>query len=346
MVLFDFFSNAFTSATTQGERAVNTVINMATPDPEAQNWERHQRLQCRQASRDSITLTFDRLYYSPYAYIDNATAELHSIKIETLTLNTDGQQDTRMPFFKPPSLSWLTIHPINPKHKKTQDRIAEVNDAWAAAKRGEYSECRILATTLGNEFTRYIRIRPDESYRLVPEDRPDLETGYNFDFLNSFPLEEISGWTRSRLPSCIQHHRYIRPTLPERSDKTTPTKTWSSTFGDTWMRNDAKPHLSFIMEHDVPASEDLLATEVMTILGMIHGGLSAFTLEEHKIVPVNVISCLNGYAARVIQAYYRDEELLLYKSKLHFFDRECERQRNINLFLLYLACQPVGDTIA
>lgn len=59
-----------------------------------------------------------------------------------------------------------------------------------------------------------------------------------------------------------------------------------------------------------------------------------------------VISCMNGFAARIIEGHYNEGKLVLYKSELFDFATEGYRDANVELFLLYLGSQPVGDTVS
>lgn len=59
-----------------------------------------------------------------------------------------------------------------------------------------------------------------------------------------------------------------------------------------------------------------------------------------------VISCMNGFAARITEGHFSEGKLILYKSPLHYFDTEGYREANVELFLLYLASEPVGVTTA
>jgi hypothetical protein len=59
-----------------------------------------------------------------------------------------------------------------------------------------------------------------------------------------------------------------------------------------------------------------------------------------------VISCMNGFAARITEGHFSEGKLILYKSPLYYFDTDGYRDANVELFLLYLASESVGDTTA
>lgn len=63
-------------------------------------------------------------------------------------------------------------------------------------------------------------------------------------------------------------------------------------LAEAWMRDDSKPHRMFLLEHASRPEEELLRSEVLTILGMIRERLAGHTLREHKIAPVRFYTCL------------------------------------------------------
>ncbi|KAL4941983.1 hypothetical protein BDV06DRAFT_222607 [Aspergillus oleicola] len=341
----DFLNSARAIAATESERVVNTVVSMANYNSQAtRDWNRIQNLQIRRALRESITQLFDELYYSPSRFVNHETARENGIKVLVLDLNKDGRMVAGIPYFKPRSLRWFNLHQVDPDHRGTKIQRQETERNWTAAECKAFSQSEVLSTTLCNEFSRCERIKPDESYRLDIKDQEyDLEKGYSFQ--ETYTLEELSGWMRKSVAEPIEDNKYIQPTLSGNADAHTSVPEWSSALGGAWMRDDSKPHLTFIMQHDMPPSEELLSTEVMTMLGMIRGRLARHTLQEHNVVPVTAVSCMNEFAARVLQAHYSEGQLIIFKSKFYFFDNPTKRDDNINLFVLYLASEPVGNTV-
>lgn len=63
-------------------------------------------------------------------------------------------------------------------------------------------------------------------------------------------------------------------------------------LANAWMRDDSKPHRIFLLEHASHPEEQLLRSEVLTILGMIRERLAGHTLRDHKIAPVRLDSSL------------------------------------------------------
>ncbi|KAL4966171.1 uncharacterized protein BDV14DRAFT_199304 [Aspergillus stella-maris] len=351
MSFTDLFNNVKDIAVSESGKMVNKVTNMATSYlRNTDDWNKIQCLQARRAMRDNIIKTFDRIYYFLSTYIDSETARDLDIKILTMDLTMDGTPNDSMPYFRPFSLARLNLHQVDPSHRPTRELMTDMDEMWTAAACGAHPQAEVLATALCRAFAHYERIKPDESYPLDEEDREyNLEDGYNFQ--ESYTLEEVSGWKRMWLPKRTLEHKYLEPS-PSNSDNADdnnnafpPTTKWSYSLTGVWMRDDYRPHLKLIMHHDMPPCDDLLAGEIMAVLAMVRSRLSGLTLQEHNIIPVTMVSCMNEFTARVSQAYYSEEELIVFKSKLYHFDDKHKREDHINLFMLYLASEPVGDTV-
>lgn len=83
----------------------------------------------------------------------------------------------------------------------------------------------------------------------------------------------------------IKWWKYNRPsTEPQEHERVAGYR--SSRFGYSWLRDDARPHITCILEHAVPPEESLLRNEVLTILGLMRGRLAGHTLKQHQIIPV------------------------------------------------------------
>ncbi|KAL4807902.1 hypothetical protein BDV18DRAFT_159110 [Aspergillus unguis] len=304
----------------------NAVKSLTTRDPNREDWHAHSQTQVRGVLLDEVSQLFDHFYYSLSPTIDPAVLTHSALRIEPLELVTDGAQPGRH-FLKPRPAIWLASHPVDRLNEQTQDRIAWLEDKWTADTNipNDFADSGLLSGTLSYEFRYYER-----------KIGPGAET---------YTLEEMTGWVPRPLVRDIQHNKYMQPSPPSSSH--TGTAAFSKTrFGDSWLRDDATPHITCILEHGIPPEEHLLRSEVLTILGLIRSRLAGYTLQENKIIPVNVISCMSGYAARVLQAWYIDEELVVCKSKYYYFDTLEERRENMKLFLLYLGSEPVGDTRA
>lgn len=57
-----------------------------------------------------------------------------------------------------------------------------------------------------------------------------------------------------------------------------------------------------------------------------------------------IISFMNSFQGRILQAHVTDSELLIQKTKLHSFRTQSEFEQSMQLFLRYIASDRVGDT--
>lgn len=101
----------------------------------------------------------------------------------------------------------------------------------------------------------------------------------------------------------IEKDKYMQPSplpKPESPDEPPPDPKaninpaafqWTR-LANAWMRDDSKPHRIFLLEHASHPEEQLLRSEVLTILGMIRERLAGHTLRDHKIAPVRLDSSL------------------------------------------------------
>ncbi|KAL4921313.1 hypothetical protein BDW62DRAFT_219470 [Aspergillus aurantiobrunneus] len=305
-------------------------------------WNQHRQYQVRRSERECATETFDKLYWSQSVYVDNTEAHRLGITCMPLHLFGDGLCDPDQHYFRPQRAACLRMHTIDPEDKKTEQRVALIEKQWTDPKKhycGDYASAEIISTTLAYAFHAYQRVSP-ENYS---HDRQSTQKeSYNFE--ENSTLEEISGWTHRQLTNETALEKYMQP-----SDQTAAndriTGFWKSRTGHSWLRDDSKPHISFIIENANPPNEQLLRAEVLTILGLIRSRLAAHTLREHRIIPVHVVSCMDGCAARIIQAHYSQGRLIVYKSRLYYFNDPHLRQSYVDLFLLYLASEPVGNTV-
>ncbi|KAL4786237.1 hypothetical protein BJX76DRAFT_355310 [Aspergillus varians] len=108
---------------------------------------------------------------------------------------------------------------------------------------------------------------------------------------------------------------------------------------------DGKPHVMCSMiQHSLP-TESLLRTEVLTIIGIIITRLGVQSLSAHIVIPVNVLSCFDGYKARIIQAHMTEHGLLaIYHTRLYDFITPESRLTSVPACLGYMASDPIGDT--
>ncbi|KAL5341023.1 hypothetical protein BJX70DRAFT_396082 [Aspergillus crustosus] len=287
-------------------------------------WIEDQNRQIRHATRAAIIDLFDRIYHSPCPYIRQDAPGHLNIRCERLFLRDPGWHEQRQQFFRPKTLAWLEGHPVDIHNISTQRRIASTEAQWSAPETGycgDYSEAAVVAAGFVHEFSKYERVAVHGDYT----------------------LEDLSGWVDRGPGNRIESRKSMRPTYTDMENR--PATAWTTKIAASWIRDDARPHLSCVLENASPPQDDLLRSEVLTILGLMRESLSRHSLQDHKVIPVSAISCMNGLEARVIQAHFMKGELVIYKSRLLEFSELRSRAANVPLFLTYLAAEPVGDTV-
>ncbi|KAL4883170.1 hypothetical protein BJY04DRAFT_27853 [Aspergillus karnatakaensis] len=109
-------------------------------------------------------------------------------------------------------------------------------------------------------------------------------------------------------------------------------------------RHDGNPHVQLAMVQHTPPTEELLRTELLTLLGVMITRLGVEDLAEHRVMPVMALSCFQGARARIVQAFMTDTGLAICKTSLFDFTDQENREDTIETCLSYLASTPVGDT--
>ncbi|KAL2870545.1 uncharacterized protein BJX67DRAFT_370071 [Aspergillus lucknowensis] len=311
------------------ETLVKTVSRIARGHDRERlaDWAEQHHIHARQDLRDALDPIFDKLYYSPSLEVSRDFAQRLRIRWSQLPLveGSANHMKGRRLFFEPIPLTLLGRMPLKREDGGTGKRVRAMDGLWARQESGmcgEYSQAGVVADTLIHEFGLYERVVSMDA---------------------SHTLQELSGWVQCWPGREIQDQKYMRPTkyTSEADRCLTP---WNARFADTWHRDDARPHRTVILEHSVLGSEGLQRSEVLVIIGLMRERLAGYTLLENKVIPVQIISCMNGFKARILQAHFWYGELIIYKSWLYDFSTPEERGVNVPLFLRYLASRPVGDT--
>ncbi|KAL3441884.1 hypothetical protein BJX65DRAFT_313422 [Aspergillus insuetus] len=330
MPLFDSFKDLITDVST----SIATLVRSLDPDHERiADWDDQHHLHVRQDIIADLMTIFDKIYYTPDPYVSSETARDLDITIQHLKLVETGsyaeEHFAHQPvFFQPMPLSAFELLPIDRFDVRTNELMKSLDEYWDEAesggKCGGFTQARAVSDMFSCLFSMAERVP-------VGSDE-------------NFTLQQWSGWVRRWPNRTVPGRKYMRPTGTKNCQNKSPIP-WDVRYGDNWVRDDSHPHRTVILEHSVPPYEGLLRSEVLTIIGLMRERLSAQTLMEHKVAPIQIISCMNDYQARILQADFRDGRLTIYKSLLWSFAEQEERLENTTVFLLYFAAQPVGDTM-
>ncbi|KAL3460932.1 hypothetical protein BJX64DRAFT_289869 [Aspergillus heterothallicus] len=317
---------------------INSVLRFARgfDTDRKEDWSEQQSVQRREIIGAALCDIFNPLYYSPDPYISAETAERFGIVVRKMNLAQNASfwresycSGPRPELFKPMFASVLELLPINEQNKRTQAAFKILDRVSVQAEKGIIS-AGIVSKSLSVLFCEVERV-PAKENGMIPTQQ-------------SLTLQEWSGWVHIPPKGQVRGSKYMSPTDPDNPDNISPTP-WGVQYGDSFLRDDSRPHRTVILEHAAPFSEDLHRSEVLTIIGLMRERLAGQTLQQHKFIPIQIISCTEDMKARVLQAHFEDGRLNIWKSTLHSFQTEEERLANLPLFLLYLAATPTGNTV-
>ncbi|PYI02466.1 hypothetical protein BO78DRAFT_453940 [Aspergillus sclerotiicarbonarius CBS 121057] len=266
---------------------------------------------------------------------DEQAARYHII-CRPLTLRTDGgYSSTESVHFKPWPLLKLEQYPIDHSDKQTESDFKgheavfdnfnkdHQDDTIDEDDSDEDDSGDFLCNALVYEFVQYAR-----------KGHPSGNT-----------LEHLSGWHEGDFDRKILKGRYMDSAM-HTDPSSDPLASPSLTFEAVWYRTlpHELPHISLIVSYEGLSDDNLLRSEVLTLIGIMRTRLGRTELKEHTVAPVLMISCMGFLKARILQAHYTNGKLMVSKSPLHDFSTPEARQKNIPLFLLYMCSECVGDT--
>ncbi|KAL4782563.1 hypothetical protein BJX76DRAFT_358827 [Aspergillus varians] len=119
---------------------------------------------------------------------------------------------------------------------------------------------------------------------------------------------------------------------------------WTTDIRSVDRRHDGNPHILLMMIQHTSPVEELLRTEILTLVGVIITRLGAQSLADHRVMPVMALSCFQNARARILQAFMTEAGLIIYKTKLYDFTDQENRDDAIEKCLSYMASTPIGDT--
>ncbi|EAW12124.1 uncharacterized protein ACLA_060830 [Aspergillus clavatus NRRL 1] len=114
--------------------------------------------------------------------------------------------------------------------------------------------------------------------------------------------------------------------------------------GDAWTTGSGLSHAMFTLVIGQEPDERLLRAEALAIIAAIITRLSDPAYKRQCVVPVMVFSLLGDRKARILQAYNNSEGIMIRKSSTYSFSSPVEAKRNVDLFMQFMASEPVGDT--
>jgi len=250
-------------------------------------------------------------------HLDGLTEERLGIKCQELDLKTDGSF-LHSDYFRPWSLLLLERHPIDLDDKVTREWITGDEMIWTNEHllRGKGLEAT-LNRIICCHFMYYHRKGPGNT-----------------------KLQILANWEGRHMKPGMLNNEFWDPICE--IDMTSGK--YLTCIENAWHPPGNLPHLLFTMEHAIGADERLMRNEILFIIGVMITRLESPLLKINTIIPVMAISSFDDKKARLIQAHFDSGQLVIRKSKLHDFSTLEGLDRNVNLFMLYMASECVGNT--
>ncbi|RLL93681.1 hypothetical protein CFD26_103290 [Aspergillus turcosus] len=278
-----------------------------------------------QAKRDKFVDVLDGIYNklldTTDEYIDPESYENFKIACNHLYLfhDRDGREQPNFErYFSPMSVDELQSYPIDQDDKATMEDLQLERTLWMKHKvLGD----RPLDSAL--EMCSMVCGRFGYSRKLN-----DNET---------CTLWGRTGWIPSDFSKCIFHDVFDDELL--HSGKWRPNDAWRARSALS------KPHVMFTLVHEYPSVDNkLLRGEVLAILATMLTRLTSNEYRDHTVIPVLVLSFMGDKQARLLQAYFGDKGLVVYKSQLLSFQDPEAAEKSIEFLLQFMAGKLVGST--
>ncbi|RLL97217.1 hypothetical protein CFD26_106919 [Aspergillus turcosus] len=140
-------------------------------------------------------------------------------------------------------------------------------------------------------------------------------------------LKQISGWKKADFGRGIFHDAFDDDIL--HSKHWYPEDAWES------VKPEDQPHVMLTLAHEYEVKDDsLLRGEVLAIVATMVTRLESESFKHHSIIPVMVLSFTAERKGRILQAYFADNGLVVYKSRLFSFN-ESEGATSAEFFLRF-----------
>ncbi|GFF42940.1 hypothetical protein IFM58399_06781 [Aspergillus lentulus] len=270
---------------------------------------------------DDLDDIYNKLLDTPDEYIDPESYENFKISCNHLYLyrGDDGREQANFErYFSPMSVNELQSYPINEDDKDTMEDLQ-------------------LEQTLWKEHRSLDDRRLDDARKLCRIVCRRFRFSRKFNDNETCLLWMRTGWIPSDFSKCILHEIFEDELF--HSLKWHPNDAWRARFALS------KPHVMFTLIHEYPSDDNkLLRGEVLAILATILTRLTSNEYQDHTVIPVQVLSFMGDKQAQLLQAYFGDKGLIIYKSHLLSFQDPEAAEKSMEFLLQFMAGKLVGST--
>ncbi|RHZ64519.1 hypothetical protein CDV55_107241 [Aspergillus turcosus] len=291
--------------------------------------------------RNKLIDHFDSIYRRAYdlskPFVDATIYDKLKIRCETLDLKNDGKYDNGAVapnFFEPFPLETLEKHQIITPDESARRDYQSYEDIFDRTEEGFASQA--LSYRLISHFDGFRR-NGITSRRGRLMDVTLWREAYVSHFVsitrNVLLIYLIS---RSEFPEFIEEF-FESGVCLQRGHSPSPGACWTA-------QSTPLPHIMCIVEFMFGGTEELLRGEILTVLATTITRLELEGYQGEVVMPVLLFSIMSDYKARIIQAYFDGDKMVIRKSKLYDFSTRETLSSSTTLFMQWMASKPVGDT--
>ncbi|GIK05397.1 hypothetical protein Aspvir_009506 [Aspergillus viridinutans] len=265
---------------------------------------------------DDLDSIYRKAYDLGKPFFDPTTYDKLKIRCETLDLKDDGEYANGIPapnFFDPFPLETLKNHQITPEDSATKD-YQNYENIFDKTKEDDTSQ--VVSYRLMRHFGLFRRNGiPGRRGRLI----------------------DITAWRQAEFPDFIQEY-FMPGVYRQRGYSPSPAAWWEA-------QSTPLPHIMCIFEfYSFKGTEELLRGEILAILATTITRLELECYQDEVVIPVLMFSIMSDYKARIIQAFFNGDKLVIRKSMLYDFSTRATLSSSTTLFIQWMASKPVGDT--
>ncbi|GIJ98463.1 hypothetical protein Aspvir_000580 [Aspergillus viridinutans] len=254
-------------------------------------------------------------------YLTLSPSDLPRIKCVDLLGESTFHEESSVPgFFRKMTHKKLRDYPINENNEETMGWHRRSKAFWSQTEKiyqglRPIKQAAMMCGAMRLAFNAYKRTTSDG---------------------RQVTLRQVSGWKEADFADEIFHSLF--------DDEVLHSKHWYAR--DAWQsgKPQKQPHVMLTLAHEYEGNDSsLLCGEILAILATMLTRLESDFFKDHNIIPVMVLSFMADLKGRVLQAYFADDGLVIYKSRIFSFKEEAG-EKSAELFLGYMGSEMIGAT--
>ncbi|KAF7182490.1 hypothetical protein CNMCM7691_002060 [Aspergillus felis] len=274
---------------------------------------------------DGLHKVWKRVSVVESPYVTTSSCDMSDIRIWCVDVFHESSSDEAAItpiFFRKMPHEKLQGYEIDSNDKQTMIDVSVQKDLWVSNEQDLCDELHPLG--LAGAICNALQLAFDTNKRKISDGQKTT-------------LMQKTGWKRVDFANGIFHSAFLDDVF--HSQHWYPLNAWQSG------KPKDQPHVMFTMAHEYEGKNScLLRGEVLAIIAIMLTRLASDSLTEHNIIPVMALSIMAGRKGRVLQAYFADEGLVVFKSRLFSFAGEDDGKIAAEFFLQYMGSEIIGAT--